>query len=319
MGFSKFGNEGGSGGHFGEGGGFTPFEGKPGPPSFGGQDGYCNLKVMFNFIIDVRVIKGDQPGSANQTRITAEMGLQIRKRCEAKAAKEEAKVRVVHLEVKKQESSSDSTIGESTPKNHKELCSAFIPLTPGPSIPGGSVVLIDPQALPELLKDLSNASNEIDGDFSLGDFMDLQCRSGFAVRGADIIRPVGSWGFYSITLTCTKNLDTCDLRDADSSYYCKKDYFVDLKMPGWIPNQPFGTFGSPGALGGHKANIDPCDFSNLLDCWKENPDVDTTIPDSTAISIGLGLGTAFPPPQHKIDAATKKGITALQKKCKKKK
>ena len=287
-------------------------KGGPPPPPFGeGQDGYCNLKVVYNFTIDVRVTKGDQPGSASQTRTTAKMGLRIQNRCEAKAAKEEAKVKVVHLEVKKQGDSGDATIGESTPKNHKELCSAFIPLYHGPPTPGGSTVIIDPLAIPELLKDLSNASNEIDGDFSLGDFMDLQCRRPQP--------PLGSWGFYSITLTCTKNTDICDLRYADSTYYCKKDYTVYLKMPWPLSNQPFGKEFDPGAIGGHAANIDPCDFSNLLDCWKENPDVDTIIPDSTAVSLGWTIGTAFPPPQDNIDEATKKGLIALQKKCKKKK
>ena len=305
MGFSKFGNEGGSGGHFGEGGGFTPFEGKPGPPSFGGDSGYCNLQVSLAIIVRHGVTQVPTPvGSVPISLTTMEMILLVMTNCEEESQKEEATVVVG----KKKIGSQDETSGSHKPENHKELCKAFDGIE--------DTELIDPSDLPGLFKNLSNSTNEIPGDFSLGDFMSEACSN-----------RTGGAGENSVLLVCSKNVGLCDKRESDSRATvpqgwtqptrkkCGKFLKIMLDFPEgfW---QPAGENDLPwdDVIGGREAVVDPCKLAALLKCWKEHPNASTSIPIINLGQLG-GLLSVDPLPQGNIDEAAAKLTSVLQSKC----
>jgi len=305
-----FGN-GDGGGSFGHRGPPTSFGDKGGPPPpFGEGPFYCNLLIRFKITVTyyADLIASSANPAGRWTWI--KLNLTVRKRCQEAKAEEGATI-TVKIDNVGERGSGRSESG--IPK--KDICKTF------DGIEGTET--IEPEAISDLMKDISNATNEMGADFSLGDFMSSLCNN----------RDKGS-GFYSVELTCKKNLGTCK-EIADNPYPvgddgttdedCEKDFKIMIVMPGIISNIPFG--GRPdwtsGLIGGHTAKIDPCSFSDLLKCWKENPDADTSLSDDAAgdITSAIPWGVIFgdDPSQDLVNTITDIALTDAQEKCKKKK
>ena len=291
----------GFGNSFGDGGGFFGFDTTgPPPPPFGSEDGYCNLNVTFIVQIISEVIRNPDatrfpvPHAPVVVTTTASVNLYGEKKCEDTPDKEEAT-----LDVTIHRPSTGWAGSTSKPKNHKELCKAFDGIESSQDI--------TPDDTTELLKDVSNATNEIEGDFGLGDFVStLECERVGAMANSQTA-PLGRY-FYQADLTCKKNLGTCRKGTPTKPSDCNEFFDISMDVPGPINIWPFG----------YEPNINPCDLAKLLECWKENPDADTDLDTSTTWDLVRTVGGGTPP-QHKIDKASAKAIAALKEKCEKKK
>jgi len=289
-----FGNEGGSGGHFGEGGGITPFEGKPGPPSFGGIPGYCNLLITTQ--LDIRHAASPGPGKAG--KVTMQLHITVIKKCLKEAIKEEAFVVIQN----------NPEGGQNTVKAKKVDTDACKPFD-GIENDG----LLDPVDIPGLFKDMSDATDEMGKEFSLGNLFKKICEG----TGA---------GHIIVRLLCSKPLGECNLLDPSD---CDKEIEVILDLPWPLPNQPFDElFTRPDPFDGTRhpwaAEVDPCKLAKLLACWKEKPKANTSIPigNQGAIINGLrGKKNPNPPPdrlpvtQEEVDEAGDKTMDILLRLC----
>ena len=294
--------------------GFDP-TGPPGPPPFAEEEGFCNLYIDFKMTIlskttpeDIVVSPGAQQITLHHQKVELNLSLSVSKRCTGSKAPKRGVIQILKRGI-------NDAHGSLAEVPSGDICDRFEGIEDSKTIDNGTIS--------GLMKDLSNASNNAEGEGnSLGDFMSELCNQ----RGA------GS-GFYEIRLRCTKNLGTCvgEL----TSYWtgegdCNEQLVINVDIPN-SPDQPFG--GLPdftdedgdewaGVIGGRYPVIDPCLFSKLLKCWKENPDIDTALDkkdeDDLISFLPLWELIRNKPTDATVDGATKLVLTALAKACEKK-
>jgi len=197
----------GYGNSFGDRGPPTSFGDKGGPPPpFGGIPGFCNLLIITQ--LDIR--HEASPGSGKAGKVTMQLDITVVKKCMERAIKEEASVLITN--------NPGPGGGQTTVKAKKIDTDACKPFK-GIEDDG----LLDPGDIPGLFKDMSNATDEMGKEFSLGNLLKKICEG----TGA---------GHIIVKMFCTKPLGECDqLNPSD----CDEEVEVLIDLPGWT-NPPVG-------------------------------------------------------------------------------
>tara|TARA_R110000803_G_C11905639_1_gene312604 strand:+ start:67 stop:912 length:846 start_codon:yes stop_codon:yes gene_type:complete len=274
---------------FGSGGnGKTPFGGPPKGPSvkYGNDPLYCRQAIFFDLKVKLH--------SSGKTTVRAT--LSARTDCEKEKIED---VAVITVTQKNPGDKKSSDSPDTFPKN-KGLCDAFSDIDGGYTRVLGQFVTAN--GMQKFMKDLSNETNNIPG-FGLADFMSKLCAA--KTRGGQ----GGGTAEYNINLICVSNVGDCEDGWVWSST-CGEDILIEIDLDGPI-NIPYDN------LGGKRANIDPCLFSKLLDCWKKKPkaNTDLSVFEQGVVVAGADL-TAVPLPQDNIDKGAKDLMERLLKKCK---
>ena len=273
----------------GNGKGSVPFGTPPGGPGsvpgggkYGKKKGYCVCITTFKISI-----KSDSIGT------TAQASLASMTFC-ASASVDDSIITITQ----NLPGSREEVMKLVKPKN-KDICDAFSNIDGLPA-PWFNPFLfpdnyVSPDQIQKLMKDLTAETNEVPGN-SMGEFMKKLCAN------------PGARGSYTLELTCAKTVGECP----DSDCAKADGYVVTLDLPGPI-NIPYDN------LGKRKANIDPCQFSKLLDCWKKNPKANTSFPIGDQGKLVAVLEPIDDPTQDTVDEAAKKSIALLIRLCQKSK
>tara|TARA_R110002110_G_scaffold401313_1_gene618121 strand:- start:7706 stop:8614 length:909 start_codon:yes stop_codon:yes gene_type:complete len=289
------------GGGNGKGGGSIPFGTPPGGPTVitgppfggGGESGFCNLYLQFGLFIHHKA----SPGPGKPGNVSMSLNLAVEQKCEdfATITRGALTLRTTKEGQEPKESLQEIPTNPSTtlPPGGvptRDLCKDFNL----DSIGTGDTLELDPAVLPELLKDMSVAtSREARWGVPGNDLQKLI---------KDLCEGTGA-GTIEMILQCEKPIGECtkDIGDNSNSDTCSKIIKVMLSIPG--PDMSFDDL-----IGQFVVNVDPCAFSQLLDCWNANPDSSTSFPIPKRI-LQPGLT------QWALDQAGKTIITGLFDKC----